>query len=63
MRKLIRKQNFNEFGHYIRDEFRAAPLMDDIPPFGERLDYYEPIQGGAHFSPSQNISTTDMPNI
>ena len=49
MRKLIRKQNFNEFGHYIRDEFRAAPLMDDIPPFGERLDYYEPIQGGAHF--------------
>lgn len=49
MRKLIRKQHFNEFGHYIRDEFRAAPLMDDIPPFGERFDYYEPIQGGAHF--------------
>ena len=23
--------------------------MPDVPPFGERFDYFEPIQGGAHF--------------
>ena len=49
LRRLIRKDNFNEFGHYIRDEFIAAPIMLDVPPFGERFDYYEPIQGGSHF--------------
>lgn len=49
MRKLLRKDNFNEWGHYVRDEFRAAPIMDDVPPFGEKFDFFEPIQGGAHF--------------
>lgn len=49
LRKLLRKDDFNEYGHYVRDEFRSAPLMPDVPPFGERFDYSEPIQGGAHF--------------
>ena len=49
LRKLLRKENLSEYGHYIRDEFQAAPTMPDIPPFGERFDFYEPIQGGAHF--------------
>lgn len=49
LRKLLRKDNFNEYGHYIRNEFQAAPIMTDIPPFGERFEFFEPIQGGAHF--------------
>lgn len=49
LRKLLHKDDFNEYGHYIRDEFQSAPLMPDVPPFGERFDYFEPIQGGAHF--------------
>lgn len=49
LRHLIRKANFDEYGHYIRDEFQASPIMSDVPPFGERFDYYEPIQGGPHF--------------
>lgn len=49
LRKMLHKGDFNEYGHYVRDEFRAAPLMPDVPPFGERFDYFEPIQGGAHF--------------
>lgn len=49
LRHLLRKDNFNEYGHYVRDEFQASPLMADVPPFGERFEYYEPIQGGAHF--------------
>lgn len=49
LRKLLRKDDFNEYGHFVRDEFQSAPLMPDVPPFGERFDYFEPIQGGAHF--------------
>lgn len=49
MRHFIRKSDFNETGYYVRDEFMAAPIMADVPPFGERFEYYEPIQGGAHF--------------
>lgn len=49
LRKLLHKDDFNEYGHYVRDEFRSAPLMPDVPAFGERFDFYEPIQGGAHF--------------
>lgn len=49
LRHLLRKEDFNEDGHYIRDEFQAAPIMIDVPAFGENFDYYEPIQGGPHF--------------
>lgn len=49
LRKLLRKVDFNEHGHYVRDEFQSAPTMADVPPFGERFDFFEPIQGGAHF--------------
>lgn len=49
LRKLLHKDDFNEYGHYVRDEFQSASLMPDVPPFGERFDYFEPIQGGAHF--------------
>lgn len=49
MRKLLQKADFNEYGHYVRDEFKAAPTMPDVPPSGERFDFFEPIQGGLHF--------------
>ena len=49
LRHLLRKEDFNEDGHYIRDEFQSAPTMVDVPAFGEKFDYYEPIQGGPHF--------------
>lgn len=49
LRRLLRKARFDEYGHYVRDEFQAAPVMADVPPFGERFDYFEPIQGGTHF--------------
>lgn len=49
LKKALRKDDFNEVGHYVRDEFQSAPLMPDVPPFGERFDFYEPIQGGSHF--------------
>lgn len=34
---------------YIKKEFESAPIINEIPPFGERFDYWEPIQGGQHF--------------
>lgn len=33
----------------IKKEFESAPIINEIPPFGERFDYGEPIQGGQHF--------------
>ena len=35
--------------HYIKKEFEAAAIIDELPPFGERFGYMEPIQGGQHF--------------
>lgn len=35
--------------HYIKKEFEAAPIIYEVPPFGERFNYMEPIQGGQHF--------------
>ncbi len=35
--------------HRIKLEFEAAPIIDEIPPFGERFYFNEPIQGGVHF--------------
>lgn len=33
----------------IKHEYEAAPTIDEIPPFGERFYFNEPIQGGCHF--------------
>lgn len=35
--------------HAIKKEYSAAPVMKEIPPFGEQFNFYEKIQGGAHF--------------
>lgn len=33
----------------VKNEFEAAPIIPEIPPFGERFDFMDPIQGGTHF--------------
>lgn len=49
-RKWTRKQYWyiNE-SNRVKNEFEAAPTIPEIPPFGERFDFMDPIQGGAHF--------------
>lgn len=50
LRKWMRKHESGEgYGHYIQREYQSAKTLDDIPPFGERFDFYEKIQGGTHF--------------
>lgn len=57
LRKLARRQEYNEAGHYIRDEFQSTALPDGLPPgFLPRLDalpmfirYHSPIAGGMDF--------------
>lgn len=50
LRKWMRKQYWyiNE-PNRVKNEFEAAPTIPEIPPFGERFDFMDPIQGGAHF--------------
>ena len=33
----------------IKREYEAAPIIEEIPPFGEEFYFNEPIQGGSHF--------------
>ena len=51
LRKWMRKHSCDaiDSSRPIKDEYSAAPLIPGIPPFGERFDFYEKIQGGAHF--------------
>lgn len=50
LRKWMRKMNWDEFARFrIKNEFEAALIMTEIPPFGEKFEFYEKIQGGAHF--------------
>ena len=50
LRKWMRKKDFDPTEiHRVRDEFSAAPHIPEIPPFGEQFNFYEKIQGGAHF--------------
>ena len=50
LRKWTRKQYWyiNE-PNRVKNEFEVAPTIPEIPPFGERFDFMDPIQGGAHF--------------
>lgn len=50
LRLWMRKNQSHEgHGHYIQAEYQSAATMADIPPFGEKFDFYEKIQGGTHF--------------
>ena len=50
LRKWMRKKTWYEKEKYrVKNEYEAAPTIEEIPPYGERFDFYEPIQGGSHF--------------
>lgn len=51
LRKWIRKKECDDSTHSyrVKKEFEAAPIVEEIPPFGERFYFNEPIQGGTHF--------------
>ena len=50
LRKWLRREEWDEEENLrIKNEFEAASIIDSIPPFGEKFEYNEPIQGGAHF--------------
>lgn len=50
LRKWMRKKDYdvNE-PHRVKEEYSAALIIPSIPPFGEKFDFYEKIQGGTHF--------------
>lgn len=50
----LRKWTHNQYWYIhepnrVKHEFEAAPTIPEIPPFGEKFDFMDPIQGGAHF--------------
>lgn len=50
----LRKWTHNQYWYIhepnrVKHEFEAAPIIPEIPPFGEKFDFMDPIQGGAHF--------------
>jgi hypothetical protein len=51
LRKWMRKNECDdsENQYRIKREYEAAPIIDEIPPFGEQFYFNEPIQGGTHF--------------
>lgn len=50
LRRWMRKNKSHEgHGHYIQHEYQSAATLPDVPPFGEKFDFYEKIQGGTHF--------------
>lgn len=50
MRKWMRKKTWDDAQkRKVKNEFEAAPIIPNIPPFGEQFHFYESIQGGAHF--------------
>lgn len=50
LRKWMRKQHwYIKEPNRVKNEFEAAPTIPEIPPFGERFDFMDPIQGGTHF--------------
>lgn len=51
LRKWMRKHScdFTNSSRPVKDEFSAALIIPDIPPFGEKFYFNEKIQGGSHF--------------
>lgn len=51
LRKWLRNRECEEGrnNRRVKKEYEAAPIMDEIPPFGEKFYFGEPIQGGSHF--------------
>ena len=51
LRKWMRKKECADSTNQyrVKREYEAAPIIEEIPPFGERFYFNEPIQGGTHF--------------
>lgn len=49
LRKWSRKNVGKESDRFVYSEFKTANIINEIPAFGERFNYFEPIQGGQHF--------------
>lgn len=53
LRRWIRQESSwdqkNPLTRRIKDEFMPAPILGELPPFGEQFHFEECIQGGAHF--------------
>lgn len=50
LRKWSRFETWDIHGDSIvKNEFEAANVIPEIPPFGEKFIYSEPVQGGTHF--------------
>lgn len=51
LRKWMRKKECDDStdNYRVKKEYEAAPVVDEIPPFGEQFYFNEPIQGGTHF--------------
>lgn len=51
LRKWLRNRDCEEGknNRRVKKEYEAAPIVDEIPPFGEKFYFGEPIQGGTHF--------------
>lgn len=51
LRKWMRKRDVEDAAetHRIKKEYESSSVIDEIPPFGERFYFNEPIQGGVHF--------------
>lgn len=50
LRKWLNYDSWDENEKYkVKNEYEAAKIFDEIPPFGEQFQFKEPIQGGSHF--------------
>lgn len=49
LRHWARVKDCEESGRFVYPEFKSSPYIEEIPPFGEKFNYHEPIQGGQHF--------------
>lgn len=50
LRQWMRKRAWdNNADRKLKNHFEAAPIIPEIPPFGEQFHFYETIQGGSHF--------------
>lgn len=64
LRKWMNYDSWDENEKYkVKNEFEAAKIFGDIPPFGEQFQFKEPIQGGAHFFAYVQIFVTRFKNF
>mgnify|MGYP004448957625 FL=1 len=50
LRKWLNFEDWDENERLkVKKEYEAALIIPEIPPFGEKFNYSEPIQGGPHF--------------